>query len=396
MATPATSLPTRRAELVIRPLGERGRYVVKDPATGTYFQLGEQEHFLLLLLDGEHGADAVCRKFEERFAEPLSADDLDGFVALARRQRLLRDRSPALPLPHSPNPPLFPSPPRKRQSILYWRTSLFDPDRLCTWLEPRLRFFWTRGFFVFSAACILIACAVVWTERAQAATSALRALRWETAVAVWFTIFVVTMLHEFAHGLTCKRYGGEVHEIGFLLMYFMPCFYCNVSDAWLFREKSKRLWVTFAGGYFELFLWALAVFVWRLTQPGSLVNYLAFVVFSACGVQTLFNLNPLLKLDGYYLLSDWLEIPNLRQRAVGYVKAHLRWLLWGAARPAPEPRRGALLGYGVLSWIYSILFLGLMLVGPRRAAARVNSASRSGMKRAARRWFSMWGVCSAP
>jgi multidrug resistance efflux pump len=188
-------------------------------------------------------------------------------------------------------------------------------------------------------------------------------LRWETAVAVWLTLFVVTMLHEFAHGLTCKHYGGEVHEIGFLLMFFMPCFYCNVSDAWLFRERSKRLCVTFAGGYFELFLWALAVFVWRLTQPGGLANYLAFVVFSACGVQTLFNFNPLLKLDGYYLLSDWLEIPNLKQRAVEHVKAHLRWLLWGAARPAPEPRRGALLGYGVLSWIYSILFLGLMLLG---------------------------------
>jgi len=93
-------------------------------------------------------------------------------------------------------------------------------------------------------------------------------------------------------------------------MFFMPCFYCNVSDAWLFKEKSKRLWVTFAGGYFELFLWALAVFVWRLTLPGSFPHYLAFVVLTACGVQTLFNFNPLLKLDGYYLLSDWKGVPT--------------------------------------------------------------------------------------
>lgn len=380
MSTLQCELPVRRPDLVIRPLGENGRYVVKDPGAGSYFQLGEQEHFLLLLLDGAHGADAVCRKFEEQFAEPLSVDDLDGFIGIARRQRLLREELPPItPIgrqadeefgqletrrstsPEVPSP--APSPPRQRQSLLYWRKSLFDPDRLCTWLEPRIRFFWTRGFLVLSAGCILLAVGLVWVERAQAATSALHAWRWETAVAVWLTIFVVTMLHEFAHGLTCKHYGGEVHEIGFLLMFFMPCFYCNVSDAWLFRERSKRLWVTFAGGYFELFLWALAVFVWRLTRPGSLVNYLAFIVFSACGVQTLFNFNPLLKLDGYYLLSDWLEIPNLKQRAVGYVKAHLRWLLWGAARPAPEPRRGALLAYGVLSWVYSILFLGLMLLG---------------------------------
>jgi multidrug efflux pump subunit AcrA (membrane-fusion protein) len=141
----------------------------------------------------------------------------------------------------------------------------------------------------------------------------------------------------------------------------MPCFYCNVSDAWLFKEKSKRLWVTLAGGYFELFLWALAVFVWRITTPDSLVNYLAFVVSSACGVQTLFNFNPLLKLDGYYLLSDWLEIPNLQQQAAVYVKGQLRSLLWGATRLEAEPRGRVLLLYGLVSWLYSLVFLGISL-----------------------------------
>jgi multidrug efflux pump subunit AcrA (membrane-fusion protein) len=141
----------------------------------------------------------------------------------------------------------------------------------------------------------------------------------------------------------------------------MPGFYCNVSDAWLFQEKSKRLWVTLAGGYFELFLWALAVFVWRVTVPDSLVNYLAFVIMTACGVQTLFNFNPLLKLDGYYLLSDWLEIPNLQERSADYVKGQLRWLLWGAARPEQDPRGRELLVYGLVSWLYSLTFLGLSL-----------------------------------
>jgi multidrug efflux pump subunit AcrA (membrane-fusion protein) len=120
--------------------------------------------------------------------------------------------------------------------------------------------------------------------------------------------------------------------------------------------------VTLAGGYFELFLWALAVFAWRLTTPDSLVHHLAFVVLSACGVQTLFNFNPLLKLDGYYLLSDWLEVPNLQQRAGEYVKAWLRRLLWGAARPEPEPRGRCLLLYGLISWLYSLAFLALSLL----------------------------------
>jgi putative peptide zinc metalloprotease protein len=119
--------------------------------------------------------------------------------------------------------------------------------------------------------------------------------------------------------------------------------------------------VTFAGGFFELFLWALAVFVWRLTLPGTLLNYLAFVVLTVCGVQSLFNFNPLLKLDGYYLLSDWLEIPNLRQRAWKQVASHVRWLLWGAPRPIRQERGRMLLGFGLVSWLYSLVFLALML-----------------------------------
>ena len=187
---------------------------------------------------------------------------------------------------------------------------------------------------VFSLACIALAAGLTWVHRGQMAGSFLEGLRWETAIWVWLALAFVTLGHEFAHGLTCKHHGGEVHEVGVLMLMLMPCFYCNVTDAWLFREKSKRLWVTLAGGYFELFLWSLCVFVWRLTLPGTLPHYLAFVVLSASGVQTLFNFNPLIKLDGYYLLSDWLEIPNLQARAAEHVKERLRRLLSAPAAGA--------------------------------------------------------------
>src|SRR5205085_248487 len=136
----------------------------------------------------------------------------------------------------------------------------------------------------------------------------------------------------------CKHYGGEVHEVGFLLMFFTPCFFCNVSDAWLFRERGKRLLVTFAGGYCDLILWALAVFTWRMTVPGTLPNHVAWVVLTICGGRIFFNFNPLLKLDGYYLLMDATGVPNLQKRSRAAVFGHVRWLLWGAARPAAEER----------------------------------------------------------
>lgn len=369
MSELAMLLPARRRELLIRPLGEQGQHVVKDPRTGKFFHLGEAEHFLLTQLDGQSEADGVCAAYASRFGETLSEEDLRDFVALAEAQGLLQPAGgehrcsdgaaeDAMDLGHPADDCRS-----TRPSILYWRRNLFDPDRLFIWLEPRIQFFWTRTFLLLSACCIALAVIVAWADRLQLARSFVQALRWDTVALVWLTLLVVTLGHECAHGLTCKHYGGDVHEIGFLLLFFMPCFYCNVSDAWLFKEKSKRLWVSFAGGYFELSVWAVAVFVWRLTVTESLPHRVAFIVVAACGIQTLLNFNPLLKLDGYYLLSDWLEAPNLHQRAQGHFKGHLRSLLWGAAKPAPETRAKLLWRFGLASWLYSVVFLGLMLWG---------------------------------
>lgn len=355
----ATRLPHRRSELIVRPLGDNGRFVIKDPQSGSYFHVGEQESFLLLQLDGERDAETVAKAFLKRFGQPLSNEDLNQFVKLVRERGFLQEewnqssseqQAPAAPPPF-------------RQSILFWRKSLFDPDRFLNWLAPKLAFLWTFEFLMLSAAGIGLAAFLVWTNRQELVSGYASGLRARTVMLAWFVLLATIAFHEFAHGLTCKHFGGEVHEIGFLLLCFLPCFFCNVTDAWLFREKSKRLWVMLAGGYCDLCCWALAVFVWRLTLPDSLTNYLAWVVISVLGARMFFNFNPLLKLDGYYLLSDALEIPNLRQRAWSNVTGRLRWLLWGAARPAAEPRGRFLLAFGFASWVFTAFFLVLMLWG---------------------------------
>jgi len=333
--------------------------VVKNPKTGEYFNIGSEEAFLLERFDGVQTPEDIRAAFAERFAQALTHDDLNDFIDLARRSGFLDEqlRPPTLQY-HSPHTPV---PAVKRQSVLYWRKRILDPDRLFNFLEPKIRFLWTSAFLVISLILIVFAGMIVWADRNQLVTNFPDPWSARTLLMSWLTIVIATTAHEFAHGLTCKHFGGEVHEIGFLLMYFTPCFYCNVSDAWLLPEKSRRLWITFAGGYCDLVLWALATFLWRATFQQTALNYIALLALSICGVRVFFNFNPLLKLDGYYLLSDWMEIPNLRRRSWQAVTAQLRRFLWGAPRPAREEKHRFLLGFGLLSWWYSMSLLAVMI-----------------------------------
>jgi multidrug resistance efflux pump len=390
MTPTAHPLPTRRSDLIIRPIGDRGRFVVKDLRSGAYFQIGEHEEFLLTRLDGRQSALVIRRGFEQQFGEPLSDADLGEFLEMAKAQELVvtpkagdtpttmsattaallgipppgRDQPvDDRPAPPSPSPvpaaaesakPVPPGGP----SLLYWRKALFNPDRLFDRMVPWVGFIWTRGFLTVSLLAVAAAVWVVASNWADLLNGFGGVMRWETAVLVWVVMLAATTLHEFAHGLTLKRFGGQVPELGVLVMYFLPCLFCNVSDAWLLREKWKRLLVTLAGGYCDLCVWAAAVFVWRLTPLDGLANYLAFVAMNVLGARVLFNFNPFLKLDGYYLLGDWLEVPNLLQRGQDRAKAHLRRLLWGAEKPPAEPHGRALTAYGVSSWLYGLAFLG--------------------------------------
>src|SRR5262245_23618146 len=163
-----TPLPCRRPELVVRPLGDHGPYVVKDPHTGAYYHLGDEEHFLLMQLDGQRDSEAIRAAFAERFGQPLTEQELQDFLDMARAQGLFQSASaaggsPAVVPPATGDASIDTAPLGLR--LLYWRRSLFDPDRLFTWLAPKLWFFWTPAFLGVSAGCILLAAALVWTNR---------------------------------------------------------------------------------------------------------------------------------------------------------------------------------------------------------------------------------------
>ncbi len=342
--------PKLRSDLVVSqqesPTGSV--YVIKDPVAGRFFQFRAAEFFIVQQFDGRTESSEICRRSEEKLGATLSENTLSQFtnrldrLGLLERERLDEEEEER----HHHHQPR-----RLRGNVFYLRFRAFNPDRILDWLLRNLAFLFTPAFVAFSASFILLAVTLTFSNWPDITHDFHRLYRPGALAIAWVTLLGVVVLHEFAHGLTCKRFGGEVREMGAMLIYLQPAFYCNVSDAWLFPQKSRRLWVTFAGAYFEIFVWSTATVFWRVTDQSTLPNFLALIVMATSGIKTLFNLNPLIKLDGYYMLSDWLEIPNLRRRALGYISQRTGSILRGRWRnttdTTPRERR--------IYWIYGLL-----------------------------------------
>src|SRR5258705_6557536 len=352
------SAPRLRSDLTVsrQQTAEGSSCIVKDPLSGKFFRFRETEEFIAGQLDGETPLEVVRRRTEERFAASMAPEHLDAFVGRLERAGLLETGSPPLQTGR---------PGRIRGSLLYLRVALLDPNEHFSRLVHRVGFFFTPHFVALSAALILLAFGTT-TANWSDLTRDLAGLYRLSAIPLFFAVFfVVASAHEVAHSLTCTRFGGEVHEMGFMLIYFQPALYTNVSDAWLFPKRRQRLWVGLAGPWFELFIWALAALTWRLTDVETGVHSLSLMVMAVSGIKTLVNFNPLIKLDGYYLLSDYLDIPNLRKRSFRYVGDLFKRLAGFEPKIRAEisaRERRVYLIYGLVATVCSVGLLAFVIV----------------------------------
>ena len=311
-------MPRVRDGLTIQAISTT-EYVVKRRDNREYFSIGPQEACLLELLNGHHSFPEVQAAYVSRFQEDLSETDLQQFVDAIRPIGLLQSMPPkgesqprsqessrsgqsasAQHLSDGTSPQGAKAGRRsllRDQSVLFFRLPLCDPDVFLGRLVRTIPFVWTRGFSVVAACVMLVALVVMISSRAELAIGIPDSAGWGSAALFILVMVVCTSLHEIGHGATLKNFGGEVHDSGLLFMFFTPCMYCNVSDAWLIPDKWKRLLVTAAGGICDLCLWAAAVFVWRVTVIGTSVNQVAFMTLTICGGRSLVNFNPLLRLD---------------------------------------------------------------------------------------------------
>ena len=252
-------------------------------------------------------------------------------------------------------------------NLFAFRIPLWDPDRVLTRLVPFARPLMGRTGFAIWMAIVgigVMTAAMHWTDLAQDFFD--QALAPHNLVLLWLLFPVLKLAHELGHGIATKAFGGEVHELGMMLMVFTPVPYVEASAAWSFRDKWKRILVGAAGMMVELFLASIALLIWLHTEPGR-VHLLAYNTILIAGASTvLFNANPLLRFDGYYMLMDFLEIPNLKQRANRYFEyLGERYVLaqHDALLPiATAGERAWFVLYGVASAAYRVLVVvGILL-----------------------------------
>jgi putative peptide zinc metalloprotease protein len=242
------------------------------------------------------------------------------------------------------------------------RIPVLDPDAfLNRWIWLVRPIFSAYGAL---AWCAVVIAAVVlgaphWTELTQDAGS--RLLSGQNMLLLWIAYPCVKVLHEFGHGFAAKVWGAEVHEMGIMFMVLMPVPYVDASAANVFPDKRKRMLVAAAGVLVEVFLAALAMMIWLAVEPG-LVRSLAYNVIWISGASTLlFNANPLLRFDGYFVLSDWIEIANLGGRSNEYLAYLLETHLFGLSNvrdPVSAPGEAAwFVAYGIAAFVYRVLIV---------------------------------------
>ncbi len=350
-----------RSDIEIRPESSNpgSAVVVKDPVTRRFYRFTAMQAAVLRMLDGNHDPEIIAATVSNSFQTQATREQIQEFVEKLRNLLLLDHPVcwSRLEAAHSTGR-------RWLANLLYIKIHAFNPDKFLSWLLERLGFCFTAGF-----------AAIVWLFIGTAAI--LSIVNWESlfvslgtlvslySIPLLFIVaFTVMTIHELAHGLTLKHFGGRVEEMGFLILYFIPAFYCNLSDAWMLR-KRERILVSLAGGYIQLFIWALATVCWRLLAPETFLSRVCLIAVAFAGVQTLFNFNPLIKLDGYYLLSDYLEIPNLRPKAWGFIGRKLKsWLLGtvGAPDASVKPREARIFTvFGTASFLFTAGLLTLMI-----------------------------------
>lgn len=389
--------PRLRSDLFCRAIrvGEAFHWVIRDPLTSVrgsndrssaQWLVNEQEFAILQSLDGRRSLEQAHLHCQRLLAPAeLSREDFQTFVNQANRNAWITAASASsTPFISQQEPAL----PRSEPHDSFWRRAvrnplairipLVDPDR---WLDRPVQilraFFrkYRQTFVLIGSTWVLLTGATLlvnWETLVPAIRHNALALRSpSTWILLALVISGIKLIHELAHAIACKWYDGRCHEMGVMFLFGIPCLYCDVSDAWLIPQPWKRMLVSAAGILAECVLGSLALIAWVHSMPGLPQNVLLFVLMVTSINTLILNGNPLMRYDGYYLLSDAASVPNLASRSRAALQSRLRTWFWGASSMEDEfdsqptamrgdPHSIGLLAYAIASTLYRLMVFAVI------------------------------------
>src|SRR5258707_1646858 len=368
----AESYPRLDPGTTFREHIEEGRPMVQIyvPCVGGMFTFEKQEWELTQLFDGKRSYEEIAELYSQQkgiqydvemvreFAASLESSDFWYKTAQEKNIQLMQlsreERKKKL----------------KKKNIWADLSDVdfpaFNPDRFVTWVHSKTRLIYTPWFTIVSVIAVLITVGITvshWPEiRQDTADFYTFAKRtWVDVVLLYSLGMFVVGLHEFAHAHACKHYGGRVPAMGFALVYLMPAFYTDTTEGFVHGTRFQRLIISFAGVWSEMVLYAIVTPIWWATPPDTLLHNSAHFTMMLTGLMSLImNWNPLIKLDGYYMLCDLVGMDSLKEDSTAYTSAWVRkhiWRLPVEVPYVPKPRRFAFVTYALASGIYSYTVL---------------------------------------
>jgi putative peptide zinc metalloprotease protein len=365
-------VPPLREELVLHegPPGADGAptWTLEDPARARFFRIGWAEVEMLARWEAGDPVAIAAAVSRETTLE-LDPADVEAFVRFLAGANLIQVRGPEA------NARLVAQRAAARtnwlmaalKNYLFIRIPLVRPDRFLDATLPLAAPFFGPLFRFATIAAGALGLALVLRQWEAFTTTFLHLFSWEGALAVGLALVSAKLLHELGHAYAAKREGLPVPTMGVALMVLYPVLYTDTTAAWRLTKRRARLRIGYAGMAIELALASWMTLAWSFLPDGPL-RTAAFVLATTTWIMTLaVNLNPFMRFDGYFLLSDLIDAPNLQDRAFRYARWRLREALFGFGEPAPEPlprgRARLFVGYAIATWIYRFfLFLGIALL----------------------------------
>ena len=372
----ALDKPALRPDAVVRRQVQMGetRWWVKNTETFKHYLFYDFEWRLIELLDGTRTRQEIVDEYNRLYAfDPIDVQVVLDYEEMLRKIGLLAQTAAGrnLELLRGLKTARQRAAEEKAEGFnpFFLLFHVLNPDRFLNKTVRFVRWIWTPPVVVVWSIAVAWTIGVfalhfqtLWTGTYELYAFLRKPLL--DAIQFFLLLSIVGCIHEFGHAYAVKIYGGEVRDIGIALLYFTPAFYCDTTDALLFENKWHRLWVNTAGIYIEGFICSAATALWVASYPDTFLHEFAYKTMLFTGISTIFfNINPLIKIDGYHALTSYLEMPDLREDSFRYIGACFqRYVLRLPVEVPPTSRRRRRIFwiYGTLALAYTAVIMRLI------------------------------------